>query len=255
MSAEIAVAPLSEGIFLAMRTLEGGAEVRAALLLGAERTAVVDTMTRPEDMAPLAEMATQHGRPVTVVYTHADWDHAWGTAAFPGAKVVGHRLCRQRMLGEEERERLAREQERDPETYANVKLMPPESTFDAATTLPLGGMTLVLHHLPGHTADSLVGFVPERRLLLTGDSAEDPFPLVGSGPLGSWIRDLRAWDREDMETVVPSHGEIGGTELLRRNAAYLESLVDDPPVPDGVSAFYAEAHTANVAAARRLAAR
>lgn len=254
MTADVTVEPLGEGLFLARRSLPEGPDVKAALLLGSERAAVVDTMSRPEDMAPFVELAAAHGKPVTVVNTHADWDHAWGNAAFPGARIVAHRLCRERMRGAEARERLAQEQERRPEEYANVTLVPPDSTFEAATTLPLGGMTLVLHHLPGHTADSLVGFVPERSLLLAADCAEDPFPLLGSGPLESWIRDLRAWDREDLKTVVPSHGAIGGPELLRRNAAYLEGLADDPPVPEGVSPFYAEAHAANVAAAKRLKA-
>ena len=254
MTGEVTVSPLGEGIFLASRALAGGPEVRAALLLGTERAAVVDTMARPEDMAPFVALAAAHGRPVTVVNTHADWDHAWGDAAFPGAKIVGHRLCRERLRGAEARARLARERGADPAAYANVTLVPPDSTFEAATTLPLGGMTLVLHHLPGHTADCLVGFVPERRLLLAGDCAEEPFPLLGSGPLAGWVRDLRAWAQKDLEVVVPSHGRIGGPELLRANAAYLEGLADDPPVPAGVPAFYAEAHAANVAAARRLGA-
>ena len=255
MATEVTVSPLGDGIFLASRALDGGPGVRAALVLGGERSAVVDTMARPEDMAPFVELAAAHGRPVTVVNTHADWDHVWGNAAFPGAKVVGHRLCRERMQGAEARERLAREREAHPEEYANVALVPPDSTFEAATTLPLGGLTLVLHHMPGHTADCLVGYVPERHLLLAGDCAEDPFPLLGSGPLGSWVRDLRSWDRPDLKTVVPSHGAISGPELLRANAAYLEGLSNDSPVPEGVPTFYAEAHTANVAAARRLRAK
>lgn len=253
MTAEVTVSPLGKGIYLASRPLAEGPEVRAALLLGTERTAVLDTMTRPEDMAQFVELATAHGKPVTVVNSHADWDHVWGNAAFPGAKVVGHRLCRERLRGVEARERLARERERDPETYANVTLVPPDTTFEAATTLPLGGMTLVLHHMPGHTADCLVGYVPDRRLLLAGDCVENPFPLLESGPLEAWVRDLRAWDSQDLEVVVPAHGAIGGPELLRANAAYLEALPNDPPVPEGVPPFYAAAHPRNVAAARRLA--
>ncbi|MDP9366106.1 MAG: MBL fold metallo-hydrolase [Chloroflexota bacterium] len=253
---DVTVSPLGEGIFLASRALAGGPEVRAALLLGTERAAVVDTLARPEDMAPFVELATRHGRPVTVVNTHADWDHAWGNAAFPKATIVGHRLCRERLLGEEERARLARERARDPAEYGSVALVPPDVTFEAAATLHLGGLTLELRHLPGHTADCLVVYVPERRLLLAGDCAEDPFPLLTSGPLGGWVRGLRAWADEAIEIVVPSHGRIGGPELLRRNADYLASLVDEPPLPPnapaGVAAFYEEAHTANVAAVRRM---
>src|SRR5690348_3825626 len=101
MANDVTVTELQPGIYLASRPLGQTSVVRAALLLGARRAAVIDTLLCPEDMAPLQVHLAGHGRPVIVVNTHADWDHFWGNAAFPGAPIVGHRLCRERILSPE----------------------------------------------------------------------------------------------------------------------------------------------------------
>lgn len=255
MSSDVTLTQLNEHIYLAARPLDAGPDVRAALVLGRRRAVVIDTLACPEDMAPLLRLISTHGLPAMVVNTHADWDHCWGNVAFPGATIIGHRLCRERLLGRAERATLERKRAQNPALFAQVALQPPDTTFETAMALDAGGLTVELHHLPGHTEDCLLVYIPELRWLYAGDCAEDPFPLLNSGPLEGWIHDLRAWAAHDVATVVPAHGHIGGVELLRHNAAYLAGLHDtDTPLPAGVSGFYVEAHQNNLAAAQRLAA-
>ncbi len=79
---------------------------------------------------------------------------------------------------------------------------------DARATVELGSLTLELHHLPGHTPDTIVGFVPERGLLLMGDTAETPLPVVPpDSPLAAWIGGLERWEHDPrVRIVVPAHG-------------------------------------------------
>lgn len=86
-------------IFLAARPLEEGLAVRAALLLGTQASLVIDTLTCPADMDAFHPLIAAHGKPLYVVNTHADWDHAWGNAAFPRTPIIGQELCRTRLLG------------------------------------------------------------------------------------------------------------------------------------------------------------
>lgn len=253
MADDVTVTELQPGIYLASRPLSQTSVVRAALLLGERRAAVIDTLLCPEDMAPLQVHLARHGRPIIVVNTHADWDHFWGNAAFPGTLIVGHRLCRERILSPETTaiEQLKAE---DPARYANAALIAPDLTFETSMCIDLGGLTLELHHLPGHTPDCLLSYVPERHLLYAGDCAEDPFPLLYSGPLDGWIAGLRDWAARDVETVVPAHGRVGGVELLRENAAYLEGVRRGDPYPAYYPSTHAPLHEENLAAARRLAA-
>jgi len=189
------------------------------------------------------------GRPTLVVNTHADWDHTWGNAAFPDTPIIAHRLCRAAMLTEGQR-RLVEKQAEEPERYRDVTIVPPTITFAEFMEIDLGGLTLSIHHLPGHTDDLLVAYVPERLLLFATDAAEDPIPLISSGPVAPWARALWEWAGREVQTVVPSHGTQSGPHLLTANAIYLESLLQNPDCPDSKPddprVFYQEAHAANV---------
>lgn len=255
MAADVTITQFQDGIYLASRPLDASSEVRAALLLGARRAAVIDTMTCPEDMAPFLALLADYGRPYVVVNTHADWDHYWGNAAFPNVPIIANRLARRRVL-EPGQDVVAEEAEikaENPAQYAHSVPVAPEITFESALSIDLGGLTLELHHLPGHTADCLLCYVPERRLVYAGDCAEDPIPYLYDGPLHEWIVGLRHWAERDVETVVPAHGGIGGVELLRGNAAYLESVAQGAPLPPHLDARCAPIHAQNLSTAARLA--
>ena len=251
---EVILRELMPAIWLAERPLDAGLTVCAAVILGETVSAVVDTLIRPEDMEPVRDLLDRHGRPFLIVNTHADWDHTWGNAAFPDTPIIAHRLCRAAMLTEGRRT-LAEKQGEEPERFRSVTIVPPTITFAEFMDIDLGGLTLSIHHLPGHTADEAVVHLPEAGFLLAGDAAEWPIPTTEEGPLGPWAEALRMWAaRDDVRTIVPAHGPVCDPQLLLDNAAYLEALLADPTTywePPGDLPFYAEAHRKNAAAARR----
>ena len=226
-----------------------GFSVRGAVVVGEERAVVWDTLSRPADMEAVRPLLAD--REVVVVYSHADWDHAWGTAGLGSvAEVVAHRTAAERLAREAPGELEAKRRE-DQGRYADVRIVLPTLTFDRSHDLQLGGLTLELRALPGHTADCIVGLVPQLGVLLAGDTVETPLPLLnrGSGVSG-WVRDLEAWARDArVQRVVPAHGELGGPELLGRTAGYLRGLlagVSEPP-GEALDDFYRKAHARNLA--------
>jgi glyoxylase-like metal-dependent hydrolase (beta-lactamase superfamily II) len=231
-------------------------DVRAAVLVGDARAVVFDSLAHPTQMADVAALVG--GRPVTVVYSHADWDHAWGTGGLERVdEVVAHEAAAHRFRTDVPEE-LARRRAATPHEWDDVRLVPPSRTFEAMLTLDLGGATLELHALPGHTPDCLVGWVPEWGVLLAGDTVETPLPVVNDGAaVGAWVARLRAWTvAAGVTTVVPSHGRLGGIELLDRTAAYLEGLTTGAAPPEGtLSAFYEETHRRNLSLVRTGASR
>lgn len=251
---EVRLRELRPAIWLAERPLDAEMSVCAAVILGERVSAVVDTLIRPEDMAPVRDLLDRHGHPVLIVNTHADWDHTWGNVAFPDTPIFAHRLCRAAMLTAG-KQKLVEKQAEEPERYRAVTIVPPTITFAEFMDIDLGGLTLSIHHLPGHTADEAVVHLPEAGVLLVGDAAEWPIPTTEVGPLGPWADALRQWAaRDDVRTVVPSHGPVGDTQLLRDNATYLDALLADPDVRwelPGIMPFYQEAHRKNAAIARR----
>ena len=239
---------LQPDIWLTQVTLDDY-DVRGALMLGAARVVVWDTLSHPRDTRPFEPLIGD--RDVVIVYSHADWDHIWGTAglAHDRARIIGHARCGDR-FGSDVPAVRARKRAAEPGRWDEVVLVPPTETFERERSLDLGGMTLVLHHLPGHTPDCLVGFIPERGILLAGDTVETPCPVVPQdSPLAEWVGALRSRAGDSrVRTVVPAHGPIGGREILEQNAAYLEGILTGRPIePRGpLTPFYRATHEQNL---------
>ena len=226
-----------------------GFTVRAALLRGSERVLIWDTLTHPRDMLPFRSLLA--GRRPVIVYSHGDWDHLWGTAGLPWeeALIVAHAASLERFRDEIPQE-LKDRQDAEPGRWEDVKLLAPTRTFAEELCLELGGLTVELRHLPGHTADSITALVPETGLLLLGDAAELPLPVVPQkAPLAEWIAGLRRLDADPrVRTVVPAHGSVGGREILKQNIDYLEELRAGcpPSLPEPCSDFYRQTHRDNL---------
>ena len=248
------IRPLADGVWVTEVSLREY-DVRGVLLLGERMMFVWDTLSHPRDMA--AWLPLVGDRSLTIAYSHADWDHVWGTAGLPHqqAVIIGHRLCLAR-FGEDVPRTLDEMRAAEPGSWEAVELIPPNEVFDEKMVLNLGGVTVVLRHLPGHTRDCCVAFVPERGLLLMGDTAETPFPVVPpDGPLDRWIAGLERWERDPrVQTVVPAHGAIGGREILKENTRYLRGLLDGHPVevPRTLTDFYRTTHESNLRAAKEV---
>jgi glyoxylase-like metal-dependent hydrolase (beta-lactamase superfamily II) len=180
----------------------------------------------------------------------------WGTKGLEGGweEVVAHSECAGRFA--EELPRTLREMRaQNAGEFEDVRLVPPTLTFLDRMVIELGpGLSLELHALPGHTPDSIVGFIPEWGILLAGDAAETPLPFLNpGGSLEGWARELEGWTQgRGVEVVIPAHGPVGGPDLLSGNSSYLNSLLagQEAELPSELSPFYEETHAANLRLAR-----
>lgn len=229
-------------------------DVRGALVIGDKRAMVWDTLSHPRDMEPYLPLIGD--KELWVVYSHADWDHIWGTAGFDAEPdinpniIVSHALCLAR-FSTDVPQKLQEMQQGEPNVWDDVELLPPTITFDQSLTIDLGGLLVELQHLPGHTEDCLVALLPEMGVALMGDTIETPFPVVAQdSPLVEWIAGLKRHEQDErFATVIPSHGPIGGRELITQTIDYLEKLQAGAAieVPDQMTDFYRETHQSNLA--------
>jgi glyoxylase-like metal-dependent hydrolase (beta-lactamase superfamily II) len=224
-------------------------DVRGAVIVGDQRVVVWDTLSHPRDMLPVRPLIGN--KELIVVYSHADWDHVWGTAGleYDNQRIIGHTECLVR-FSIDVPVTLHEKQLAEPGRWDEVVLLAPTVTFQDQVALDLGGVTLTLHHLPGHTEDCIVGFIPEWGVLLAGDTVETPLPVVPpASPLDQWIAALEKWAQDArVQTVIPAHGVIGGRELIERNIEYLQAIRDNRPInmPGELDDFYRETHAANM---------
>ncbi len=228
--------------------------VRGAVIIGNNYNVVWDSLSHPRDMQPVLPLLAQKN--FVLVYTHADWDHIWGTAGLPAhdRTIIAHWLSIARFEKEAPGE-LREKQIAQPGAWDEVVLVPPTLTIEDEFELTLGNISVHLHHLPGHTLDCIVGFIPEWGVLLAGDTVETPLPVINAdSPIDQWIAGLQKWERDErVQHVIPAHGKIGGRELLRQNIGYLQNLLAgiSPNIPEELDNFYRETHRKNLRYAKR----
>ena len=201
---------------------------------------VVDTFW---DLPHTREMIEQYARvwPAPagrVVNTHRNGDHCWGNQLFPGAEIIGHRLCAEEFEKESPAmmealrqsgggtdssvsEMAASLQEFD---FSGIELTPPTTLVDDRLDLDLDGETISLLYVgPAHTQGDLVVHLPERGVLFAGDILFRLCTPIGwEGTTERWIAALDRIVELEPEVIVPGHGPLCGLEGPREMKAYLE---------------------------------
>lgn len=230
-------------------------DVRGVVIIGEKMAVAWDSLSHPRDMQPVRALLAQ--KDWQLVYSHADWDHVWGTAglSFQNKIITAHKHCLARFSDDVPRE-LQEKQADDPDKWSEVVLVPPTQIFETEFSIDLGNVTLILHHLFGHTHDCIVGFIPEWGVLLAGDTVETPLPVINpESPLDDWIAALQKWGNDArVKHVIPAHGTVGGRELIWHNVLYLQNLRNDTPIqlPENMDDFYRETHQENLRLVQRL---
>ncbi len=171
----------------------------------------------------------------TVVLSHWHLDHVAGTEVFAGCEVIANA----RTLAHLTRHRAAIEDGSLHGLPAIAPLILPTQVFDGAMTLMLGDEVVQLIEANIHSDDATVVWLPERGILLAGDTVEDCVTYVAE-PQGftAHLADLARLAALGPEWVLPAHGDPGviaaggyGVEIFAAMARYvtaLQALMADP---------------------------
>ncbi|MBR6028864.1 MAG: MBL fold metallo-hydrolase [Clostridia bacterium] len=200
------------------------------LFVGEERALLLDTGYGIEDVAAFVQSLTD--KPLQVVLTHGHHDHALGARWFERVSLLPEEIpVYETYTAEKWRKHVLR-------GAANKGIKPDEATFLGARMavpepleagdIDLGGLTLRLISCPGHTPGSLMAYVPEHRLLLTGDNWNPCTWLffAEAVPIRRYRAEMRAaLDKLPFEWVICPHSpEKHRRELLD---AFLAGLTDE----------------------------
>jgi len=200
-------------------TSEVYAQVTAGAIVTQEGIILVDSLPFPTESKEMAAFLKRASRPGVryVVLTHYHADHTYGIYLFPDADIVAHAKCREllRQYGEPA---LKAAQVEEPE-LGEVVLRQPNITFDEGElSLQLGGRVIRLIHTPGHTADSVMVYVEDDRVLFAADTVM-PVPAVIDGDTDVLRASLKKVVDLPIENLVQGHGEV----ILRGE---VEGIVD-----------------------------
>jgi len=105
--------------------------------------------------------------------------------------------------------------------FLRAKVTPPTVVFSDSHTIHSGGREIELHFLGhGNTAGDIVMWLPEERIVATGDIVVLPSPYAFNMPPRSWAETLRAINGLGYDTLVPGHGGV------QRNTDYVDLLIE-----------------------------
>ncbi len=185
----------------------------AAFVVTPEGVLLVDALGSPalarELLAEIRRITPAPLRYVVITHYHAD--HIYGLQVFKdaGATLVAHRDGALYLNSETAALRLqASREELAPAVDAHTRLIGADRWIEAATTLQMGGLDFVLQPAgPAHTAEDLVVWVPQLKLLIAGDLVfRGRIPFVGQADSGRWIAALDKLLSFDAQIIVPGHG-------------------------------------------------
>ena len=187
----------------------GNSMVFMDLMVGEHHALLFDTGYGFGDLRALVESITD--KPLYVVNSHGHVDHACGNAQFGGAYIhpLDMELCREhngREMRMAELETAEVPPDFDLEAYLHLgtgELTPVGEGY----CFDLGGITLEVVHLPGHTAGSIGLWCPEKRLLWVGD-AMNCFVwlfLPEAQSLSTYVGSLQKAARLPFTHMVQSH--------------------------------------------------
>ena len=179
------------GIFL----MDEAHEATGYLVVGNERACVIDTMNGYNDLYQAVRKLTD--KPLTVVNTHGHPDHIFGNMFFDEAYM--HPADRE----------LARMFTEDPGYLKMLEerkaTFPPFRDIFPGDVIDLGGRTLEVFGLPGHTPGGILLLLREDRVLFTGDSINHHLwmQLDGCLPLRAFVKELdRVLYLEDRADII-----------------------------------------------------
>jgi cyclase len=191
---------------------------------------LVDAPQLPADAVRWARRVAELGDVRHLVNTDHHPDHTIGNRWLPGT-VVAHRGTRERLVHHAPSLPYLRELigTLDPPSVPlldGYAVRPPQLTFADRLDLSLGDLAVQLHHVPGHTANTIVAWVPDEGVLFTGDTVcEEGLPGFSDARLAEVFTALDTVAAFSAQTIVPGHGAVGGPDLVDAFRDRVRSLV------------------------------
>jgi len=187
--------------------LEGGGG-NSGVIIGDKGVIVVDAKTTAAGGKELLEdIAKITPKPVTtVILTHSDGDHVNGLASFPaGITIIAHENNKK----EQQAALSAGGRGAPPADH-----LPTQVVSKNKENLKIDGVKLeLLHWAPAHTSGDLVVYLPDQKIVFTGDiiATQRPDPLIHLEKKGSsegWITTTKGIAALNADQFVPGHGDV-----------------------------------------------
>jgi cyclase len=112
------------------------------------------------------------------------------------------------------------------EELKQLKPALPTRTVSTSVTLHEGGREIQILTLGrGHTDGDVFIYLPQEKVVATGDALIDWMPFMNDGFPEDWVQTLNALEKFDFKRIIPGHGEVASREHLAFFRGYLTDLI------------------------------
>lgn len=200
----------------------------AGIIIGQDGIVVIDTLisakqakTFIEDIRAISDKPIKY-----VVNTHRHLDHTFGNSEFAklGAIIISHSIDEEQLVTSEAAMlNIAKNFGLTEKDMVGTAVAYPELTFNDRMVIDLGGQKIELIYAgASHTNDSIIVYVPDKRLMFTGDILFTNYhPFIADGYIQGWVNVLNYLQEMDVVTIVPGHGPLSTKKDLTEMKQYI----------------------------------
>lgn len=273
---------VAEGVYFAIGTGDIYTMSNALIIERDHDVVIVDSHITPAaGRALLDSIRVVTSKPVTtLINSHFHYDHSNGTPAFGDIEIIGHEVTYEKLTSDpenehtyqsslrrfdntvnrlqtelsnatsaEERQELQQQLaywQRHVEAQEEIVFTPPTQTLRDKMTLFRGGREIQLHFFGrAHTGGDLAIYLPEEKIVFTGDMMLGGISYMGDGYVTEWADTLRGLLSLDIELILPGHGPgFSEVERISHVADYYADLTRE------IRRLRSEGYSAEEAAAR-----
>jgi glyoxylase-like metal-dependent hydrolase (beta-lactamase superfamily II) len=230
-----ALIELSEGVWVIPDSERTPHVPNIGIVVGERAALIVDSglgADNADRVFTALRSVSAHER-VYLTQTHFHPEHGYGAQRLQDRVVITYNAAQFSELQEKGQmflEMFRGFSEHIATALEDVVFVRPDVMYADRARLDLGGVTVELEHRgPAHTRGDQTVFLPDHRILFTGDLVEERFfPILpdADASITRWIAALRRLEELQPEVVVPGHGAIGGFELLLNYRQTLEGWLE-----------------------------
>ena len=191
---------------------------------------VIDTPLIPADGKDwAAQVAGLADKVLFVFNTDHHRAHIAGNQYFD-APVIAHEMAWREMSGYKEAfiERTKNMFKRDPaiaDQFDELVIVKPQITFTGKLVVKKGGRELHFIRLGGHTPATAGLWLPDERVLFTGDVVVvNEHPSLGQCDSKEWLDELTRLRRTSLSQIVPGHGPLCNVEATQPISEYIRAM-------------------------------
>ena len=191
---------------------------------------VIDTPMIPEEAKHWSETVSNLTDDVLYVFnTDHHRAHIMGNQFFD-APILAHEAAWKEMANYkdtfiERTKNLFKKRPEIQKQFDQIRIIKPELCFSGKLVMEKGGREFHFVHLGGHTPATSGLFLPQERILFTGDLVVvDEHPALGQCISEEWLSKLRWLRRQKYELLVPGHGPLCNVEASEPVSEYIRAM-------------------------------